>query len=104
VASFNYLSDFRDVTLTAHFRELPFTPTDPSDPQKSDYQNEVQTLKTGDANGDGSVDVTDAVAVINAYLTNDTSSINAGVADINHDGVIDITDAVAIINLYLNSQ
>ena len=91
-----------DVTLTAHFRELPFTPVDPSDPESQG--GNIQTLDTGDANGDGSVDVTDAVAVINAYLNGDSSSINVGVADVNHDNVIDITDAVAIINLYLNNQ
>ena len=104
VQNFNYLADFHDVTLTAHFRELPFTPVFPDDPDQLKTQNDVQTLLTGDADGDGSVDVTDAVAVINAYLTNNTSGINVGVADINHDGVIDITDAVGIINLYLNSQ
>lgn len=100
--SFQYLADYKDATLVAHFRELPFTPTDPSEPESAG--GDIQTLQTGDANGDGSVDVTDAVAVINAYLTSDQSGINAGVADVNHDGVIDITDAVAIINLYLNSQ
>ena len=100
--NFQYLADFHDVTLTAHFRELPFTPTNPDDPVSQG--GNIQTLQTGDANGDGSVDVTDAVAVINAYLTSDQSGINAGVADVNYDGVIDITDAVAIINLYLNSQ
>ena len=102
VQNFNYLTDFHDVTLTAHFRELPFTPTNPDDP--SSAGGDIQTLMTGDANGDGSVDVTDAVAVINAYLSGDNSAINVGVADVNHDSVIDITDAVAIINLYLNSQ
>lgn len=100
--NFQYQADFHDVTLTAHFRELPFTPVDPADPVSQG--GNIQTLKTGDADGDGSVDVTDAVAVINAYLNNDTSGINTGVADVNHDGVIDITDAVAIINLYLNAQ
>ena len=103
VANFNYLADFHDATLTAHFRQLPFAPADPSEPVSPDDAN-PQTLLTGDANGDGSVDVTDAVAVINAYLTSDQSSINTGVADVNHDEVIDITDAVAIINLYLNSH
>ena len=75
---------------------------DPDDP--ASQGGNIQTLDTGDANGDGSVDVTDAVAVINAYLNGDSSSINVGVADVNHDNVIDITDAVAIINLYLNNQ
>ena len=102
VQSFNYLTDYQDVTLTAHFRELPFTPVDPSDPESQG--GDIQTLDNGDANGDGSIDVTDAVAVINAYLSGDNSSINVSVADVNRDGVIDITDAVAIINLYLNNQ
>lgn len=102
VQSFNYLTDYQDVTLTAHFRELPFTPVDPSDPESQG--GDIQTLDNGDTNGDGSVDVTDAVAVINAYLSGDNSSINVSVADVNRDGVIDITDAVAIINLYLNNQ
>lgn len=102
VQNFNYLTDYHDVTLTAHFQELPFTPTNPDDP--ASQGGDIQTLKTGDANGDGSVDVTDAVAVINAYLSGNNDNINVGVADVNHDNVIDITDAVAIINLYLNSQ
>lgn len=102
VQNFNYLADFHDVTLTAHFRELPFTPSDPADPVSQG--GNIQTHQTGDANEDGSVDVTDAVAVINAYLTSDTSDINANLADVNGDGIIDITDAVAIINLYLNAN
>ena len=102
VADFNYLADFRDATLTAHFRQLPFAPADPSEPVSQG--GDIQTLLTGDANGDGSVDVTDAVAVINAYLTQDETAIEAKVADMNRDGVIDITDAVAIINLYLNGE
>lgn len=100
--NFNYLVGYSDATLVARFRQLEFTPFDPSEP--ASQGGNIQNHKTGDANEDGSVDVTDAVAVINAYLTNDTSSINVGVADVNHDGIIDITDAVAIINLYLNSQ
>lgn len=102
VQSFNYLADYSDVTLTAHFRQLPFTPSDPSEPISQG--GDIQTHQTGDANEDGSVDVTDAVAVINAYLNNDTSSINPSLADVNGDGEIDITDAVAIINLYLNAN
>lgn len=100
--NFNYLASFWDATLVARFRQLPFTPSDPSEPVSQG--GDIQTHQTGDANEDGSVDVTDAVAVINAYLTNDASSINESLSDVNKDGVIDITDAVAIINLYLNAN
>ena len=102
VQNFNYLAGYSDATLVARFHQIPFTPSDPSEPESQG--GDIQTHQTGDANEDGSVDVTDAVAVINAYLTSDTSGINVGLADINHDGVIDITDAVAIINLYLNAN
>lgn len=99
VVSFSYSMPNENTILTARF---VYDPADPADP--ASQGGDIQTFKTGDANEDGSVDVTDAVAVINAYLTSDTSGINVGVADVNHDGIIDITDAVAIINLYLNSQ
>lgn len=102
VQNFNYLAGYSDATLVARFHQIPFIPSDPSEPESQG--GDIQTHQTGDANEDGSVDVTDAVAVINAYLTSDTSGINVGLADINHDGVIDITDAVAIINLYLNAN
>lgn len=100
--SFNYLADYTDATLVAHFSQLPFTPTNPSEPISQG--GDIQTLLTGDANGDGNVDVTDAVTIINAYLSNSSSGINVSVADVNKDGVIDITDAVAIINIYLNGN
>lgn len=102
VQNFNYLTDYSDVTLVARFNQIPFSPGNPSEP--SSQGGNIQTHRTGDANEDGSLDVTDAVAVINAYLSGDTSGVNAGLSDVNGDGVIDITDAVAIINLYLNAQ
>ena len=58
----------------------------------------------GDANEDGTVNVTDAVAVINAWLLQDTSFINVYLADVNDDGQINVTDAVAIINIYLTNN
>lgn len=54
----------------------------------------------GDANGDGKVNTTDAVVVINYYLGK-TNKIEKRAADINKDGKINTTDAVGIINKYL---
>ena len=86
---------------------LPFTPTSPSEPSTPTLPDgqtvDVQTKLTGDVNEDGAVDITDAVAVINVYLTGETSAVNSALADVNGDGSIDITDAVAIINIYLNN-
>ena len=104
VQAFNHLMGYHDETLVAHFQQLPFNPPLPSDPQMAVGQSSVETHATGDANEDNVVDVTDVVAVINAYLTGDSSAVNIGLADANRDGVIDISDAVYIINLYLNKQ
>ena len=55
--------------------------------------------RRGDANGDGTVNVTDAVIAINKYhnIAEPTCPVNA---DANGDDTINVTDAVVIINLY----
>jgi uncharacterized repeat protein (TIGR02543 family) len=106
--SFNFLMTYSDDTLTARFVETPpepeqpFEPGDPSEPESQG--GDIQTHMKGDVNMDGVIDVTDAVVVINAYLSDDTSFISLALADMNNDGVIDITDAVAIINIYLKAE
>ena len=104
VQAFNHLMGYHDETLVAHFQLIPFNPAFPADPQMAAGQPSVQTYVLGDANEDGTVDVADAVAVINVYLTGDSSNVNISVADANGDGVIDIADAVYIINVYLTNQ
>ena len=53
----------------------------------------------GDANGDGTVDIADAVCIVNHVVGKDTPSYVAAAADANSDGVVDIADAVRIVNL-----
>lgn len=93
--SFNYLMPFASTTLEAR---IEFNPTNPSEPNSTPY------TKRGDVNEDGVVDVTDAVRVINVYLSGDDSSVKMSVADMNQDRTIDVTDAVAIINKYLRNE
>lgn len=102
--TFNLQKDYKDETLVAHFQQLPFNPTSPSEPEMAEGQTNVQTHAKGDANEDRSIDVADAVTVINVYLTGDSSTVDFGLADANGDGVIDIADAVYIINMYLTNQ
>lgn len=64
-------------------------------------RKEVSFIK-GDANGDGEVTITDAVAIVNKILGNASGSFNEAAADVNGDGVITITDAVGIVNIILN--
>lgn len=58
-----------------------------------------QSYQTGDANGDGSLDIADAVSVVNYVVGKRNTSFVRSAADANNDGVIDIADAVRIVNL-----
>ena len=60
----------------------------------NDYQN-------GDVDGDGVIDLADAVLVINRYVGRPITNFNEKAADVDGDGVIDLADAVLIINYYV---
>ena len=66
--------------------------TDEENPGIEDY------LK-GDANGDGSVDIADAVCIVNHIVGKATPAYMEAAADANGDSVVDIADAVRIVNL-----
>ena len=59
-------------------------------------------IMAGDANGDGNVTITDAVAIVNYILGNKSDAFVFDVADVNHDGFITISDAVGVVNIILS--
>ncbi len=61
-------------------------------------------IETGDANGDGSITITDAVAIVNKILGNESADFNFNAADVNGDGEITITDAVGVVNIILGGN
>jgi len=58
-------------------------------------------LQKGDVDGDGVIDLADAVLVINHYVGKPVAKFNEKAADVDGDGVIDLADAVRIINFYV---
>ena len=59
----------------------------------------IETILTeGDVNGDGDVDIADAVCIVNHVVGKPNTSFNEDAADANGDGDIDIADAVHIVN------
>lgn len=65
----------------------------------------VVSLK-GDANGDGSVDISDVVAVVNYILNGEETSGNFVFdnADVDNSKSVDISDVVGIVNIILNGE
>lgn len=55
----------------------------------------------GDANGDGIVNITDAVGIVNYILKKVQGNFIFEAADMNGDGIINVTDAVQVINVIL---
>lgn len=58
----------------------------------------------GDVNGDGNVNITDAVCILNYILGNPSFDFIFKAADINNDTIINITDVVGVVNLILNNN
>jgi hypothetical protein len=58
-------------------------------------QGEEPQFETGDVNGDGKIDISDAVTVLNAMAGSEVP----GNPDVNGDGKLDIADFVKVLNL-----
>jgi endo-1,4-beta-xylanase len=55
----------------------------------------------GDVNGNGSIDIVDALLIAQSYVGLNPSGFNALCADVNCSGAIDIVDALLIAQLYV---
>lgn len=58
----------------------------------------------GDVNGDGVVDVADAVGIVNYTIGKPSTPFYFDAADMDGDGVVDIADAVSIINMVVGKN
>ena len=63
--------------------------------ERGDYAALCGFGKAGDLNGDGKVDIADAVSVLNLMA----EGIDNPAADLNADGKVDIADFVTVLNL-----
>ena len=58
----------------------------------------------GDANGDGNVNVTDIVEIVNDILGHPSDKFDPIAADVNGDGKVNVTDIVMVVNIILSSS
>ena len=56
----------------------------------------------GDVNGDGSINITDVIFMVNHILGQDNDDFIIANADMNQSGGIDIGDVVRLVNMILN--
>ena len=93
-----------DYTIEVKNIELTTTDEKSCNPADCSATLTVSDVQLGDANGDGKISITDAVAVVNKLLGKPSANFNANAADVNGDGRITITDAVAIVNIVLGKR
>lgn len=93
--AFNYLMT-SDATLTAKYKV--YNPQNPDDPS---LNIENTTVRRGDVNRDGEININDAMMVVD-YSLGRLPKINKIVSDMNGDGKISVIDAVLIIDKCLN--
>jgi hypothetical protein len=106
-----YTNDGSDPTLESTQYTAPFTVT--KDIVKAIaawgdmvvspiYTFNISQMK-GDASGDGTIDITDVIAIINYILGTPSSTFAENLADMNGDGVVDIFDAMLLLNYIINN-
>ncbi len=77
--------------------------TDGTKPTVQSTQSKITIVDytKGDVDGDGVIDLADAVLIINHYVGKPVAKFNEKAADVDGDGVVDLADAVRIINFYV---
>lgn len=61
-------------------------------------------VKYGDVNGDGIIDISDAMLICQIYLGNVApTDTQKKAAEVNGDGIIDISDAMMVCQYYLGN-
>lgn len=95
------LLDGKDVTSELDENELFFD--EPEDNMELSVVFCDPNIQMGDVNGDGIINVTDAIGVINYILKKPMSVFYDYVCDINNDNVVNVTDAVTIIRQAINT-
>lgn len=109
--AFKASGDFLVITVTA---DADYTPADvqinniifvtQSDlAAVTDFEVETEAGLMGDVNGDGVIDMKDALKVIQYYVGKNPTDFNEALADLNNDGAIDMKDALAIVKIYINN-
>lgn len=64
----------------------------------------VSNVILGDANGDGNVNVTDIVEIVNYIMEKPSDRFVAAAADLNGDGYINVTDIVKVVSIIMSAN
>ncbi len=95
------LSDSMGYAVKIYLGGSPQTPEPTPVETPAPTGTPVATGKLGDANGNGTVDIVDALLIAQYYVGLNPSGFTASNADVNCSGAIDIVDALLIAQYYV---
>ena len=89
--------------LTGTVKNIEFNT---KDNQKLTFSDEsfsinIKSSILGDVNGDGYVDIADAVCIVNYVIGQPNATFVLAAADVNNDGNVNIADAMYIVNFVI---
>ena len=93
-----------DYTISLTNIELTTVNTQAVNPADVSATLTVSDVKIADADGNGKVSITDAVAIVSYILGDDMDGFVAAAADVDGNGKITITDAVAVVDMILSGS
>ena len=91
--------DFNGVVTAVGFGTATITATTDDGSDLSVSYSVTVYNESGDVNGDGSVNISDATQFISILLNDDSSQIELENGDLNGDGVVNISDVTMLISL-----
>ena len=93
-----------DYTISLTNIELTTANTQAVNPADVSATLTVSDVKIADADGNGKVSITDAVAIVSYILGDGMDGFVAAAADVDGNGKITITDAVAVVDMILSGS
>ncbi len=93
-----------DYTISLTNIELTTANTQAVNPADVSATLTVSDVKIADADGNGKVSITDAVAIVSYILGDGMAGFVAAAADVDGNGKITITDAVAVVDMILSGS
>lgn len=97
LAAGDYTIQLKDIQLTTGEMTTVYVPNVTSSLTVTD-------VTLGDVNDDGTINVTDAICVVNHILEQEPPMFIEAAADVNGDNTINVTDAICIVNIILSDE
>ena len=91
---------------SASLKNIVFTESDGTQSQMEDttFKITISNVIKGDANGDGKVNVSDIVEIVNYILGKPSDKFNKIAADMSGDGDVNVTDIVRVVSIILSAD